>query len=296
MAESIEAYSRRAPKPEVLDALLHRTTLRHRAASTTRRTSRRSKQSLDELDQLADEPLNRLFYLSTAPTFFPDRRASARRGRPGQGARLEGPCRDREAVRPRPRERPRAQPRRAGSARRGPGLPHRPLPRQGDRPEHPRVPVRELDVRADLELATTSTTCRSRPAEDLGIGTRAGYYDSAGALRDLVQNHMLQLLALLCMEPPNALRRPTRFATRRSRCCARSARRLFAEVSNMAVRGAVLAGHDRQRQRPRLPRGGGRRGRPRRPRPTPRCASRSATGAGPACRSTCARASAWPAR
>jgi glucose-6-phosphate 1-dehydrogenase len=41
-------------------------------------------------------------------------------------------------------------------------------------------------------------------AEDLGIGTRAGYYDHAGALRDLVQNHMLQLLALLCMEPPTA--------------------------------------------------------------------------------------------
>jgi glucose-6-phosphate 1-dehydrogenase len=39
-------------------------------------------------------------------------------------------------------------------------------------------------------------------AEDLGIGTRAGYYDRAGALRDLVQNHMLQLLTLLCMEPP----------------------------------------------------------------------------------------------
>jgi glucose-6-phosphate 1-dehydrogenase len=38
--------------------------------------------------------------------------------------------------------------------------------------------------------------------EDIGIGTRAGYYDSAGALRDLVQNHMLQLLTLLAMEPP----------------------------------------------------------------------------------------------
>ncbi len=41
-------------------------------------------------------------------------------------------------------------------------------------------------------------------AEDIGIGSRAGYYDRAGALRDLVQNHMLQLLTLLCMEPPVA--------------------------------------------------------------------------------------------
>jgi glucose-6-phosphate 1-dehydrogenase len=39
-------------------------------------------------------------------------------------------------------------------------------------------------------------------AEDIGIGTRAGYYDSAGALRDLVQNHMLQLLCHVAMEPP----------------------------------------------------------------------------------------------
>jgi glucose-6-phosphate 1-dehydrogenase len=39
-------------------------------------------------------------------------------------------------------------------------------------------------------------------AEDVGIGRRAGYYDQSGALRDLVQNHMLQLLTLICMEPP----------------------------------------------------------------------------------------------
>jgi glucose-6-phosphate 1-dehydrogenase len=39
-------------------------------------------------------------------------------------------------------------------------------------------------------------------AEDIGIGSRAGYYDSAGALRDLIQNHMLQLLCNVAMEPP----------------------------------------------------------------------------------------------
>ncbi len=39
-------------------------------------------------------------------------------------------------------------------------------------------------------------------AEDIGIEGRAGYYEGAGALRDLVQNHMMQLLALLTMEPP----------------------------------------------------------------------------------------------
>lgn len=39
-------------------------------------------------------------------------------------------------------------------------------------------------------------------AESLGIGNRGSYYDHAGALRDIVQNHMLQLLALITMEPP----------------------------------------------------------------------------------------------
>jgi glucose-6-phosphate 1-dehydrogenase len=39
-------------------------------------------------------------------------------------------------------------------------------------------------------------------AEELGIGTRADYYDDAGALRDLIQNHMLQLLCHVAMEPP----------------------------------------------------------------------------------------------
>src|SRR3954470_12389985 len=39
-------------------------------------------------------------------------------------------------------------------------------------------------------------------AEDIGIGSRAGYYDKSGALRDLIQNHMLQLLMILSMEPP----------------------------------------------------------------------------------------------
>lgn len=39
-------------------------------------------------------------------------------------------------------------------------------------------------------------------AEQVGIGHRGGYYDHAGALRDMVQNHLLQLLCLTAMEPP----------------------------------------------------------------------------------------------
>ncbi|MFN8418398.1 MAG: glucose-6-phosphate dehydrogenase, partial [Anaerolineae bacterium] len=41
-------------------------------------------------------------------------------------------------------------------------------------------------------------------AEDVDVGTRAGYYDGAGILRDMFQNHLLQLLTLTAMEPPAA--------------------------------------------------------------------------------------------
>ncbi|WP_418276951.1 glucose-6-phosphate dehydrogenase [Isoptericola jiangsuensis] len=39
-------------------------------------------------------------------------------------------------------------------------------------------------------------------AEDIGIGGRAGYYDGVGAARDVIQNHLMQLLALVAMEEP----------------------------------------------------------------------------------------------
>jgi glucose-6-phosphate 1-dehydrogenase len=42
-------------------------------------------------------------------------------------------------------------------------------------------------------------------AETLGVEGRAGYYEGAGALRDMVQNHLLQLLCLIAMEPPTDL-------------------------------------------------------------------------------------------
>jgi len=40
-------------------------------------------------------------------------------------------------------------------------------------------------------------------AEDIGIGTRGAFYEQAGVVRDIVQNHMMQLLALVAMEPPS---------------------------------------------------------------------------------------------
>lgn len=41
-------------------------------------------------------------------------------------------------------------------------------------------------------------------SESLGLGSRAGYYDGIGALRDMLQNHLTQLLTLVAMEPPSS--------------------------------------------------------------------------------------------
>ena len=42
-------------------------------------------------------------------------------------------------------------------------------------------------------------------AENMGVGERGGYYDGSGALRDMVQNHLLQMVGMTAMEPPSSL-------------------------------------------------------------------------------------------
>ena len=42
-------------------------------------------------------------------------------------------------------------------------------------------------------------------SEEVSVGDRAGYYDQSGVIRDMVQNHLLQLLTMVAMEPPNAM-------------------------------------------------------------------------------------------
>src|SRR5258708_16090003 len=49
-------------------------------------------------------------------------------------------------------------------------------------------------------------------AEDIGIGGRAGYYDGIGAAGDVIQNHLLQLLALTAMEEPTSFDADSVFA------------------------------------------------------------------------------------
>ena len=50
--------------------------------------------------------------------------------------------------------------------------------------------------------AAASSTCRSPSPRRVGVERRAEFYDQIGALRDMVQNHLLQLLCIIAMEPP----------------------------------------------------------------------------------------------
>jgi glucose-6-phosphate 1-dehydrogenase len=78
-------------------------------------------------------------------------------------------------------------------------------------------------------------------AEDIGIGTRAGYYEGAGALRDLVQNHMMQLLSLLAMEPPAAFE-ANRLRDEKLKVLEAIVPPEVDTVSSMALRGQYAAG------------------------------------------------------
>jgi glucose-6-phosphate 1-dehydrogenase len=78
-------------------------------------------------------------------------------------------------------------------------------------------------------------------SETLGVGKRGGYYDESGALRDMVQNHMFQLMALAAMEPPSAL---DAVSIRDEKVKVfKSIRRISPErVDDFAVRGQYSAG------------------------------------------------------
>ena len=116
-------------------------------------------------------------------------------------------------------------------------------------------------------------------AEDIGIGGRAGYYDGIGAARDVIQNHLLQLMALVAMEEPTDFAR--REPADREAEGARARSRLPRRLDLTTARGQYDAGWSGGVKVRRLPRRGGHRRRAPPPRRTPRSRSTSTTAAGP---------------
>ncbi|MCS4277009.1 glucose-6-phosphate dehydrogenase [Mycetocola lacteus] len=76
-------------------------------------------------------------------------------------------------------------------------------------------------------------------AEDIGVGGRAGYYDGIGAARDVIQNHLLQLLALTAMEEPNSFDAADLRAEKEK---VLSAVRLPADLATATARGQYAGG------------------------------------------------------
>jgi glucose-6-phosphate 1-dehydrogenase len=199
--ESIEEFSRRETDPNVLEGLLQR--LRYIGFSFDDQDGYgRLAKALEELDEAAGQPLNRAYYLSTAPEYFPVitsalKEAGLHRHK-GADVRviIEKPFgTDLESARSLQRV--------VSSAFRE---------HQVFRIDHYLGKETVQNVMAFRFANFMFEPVWNRnyidhiqitAAEDIGIGTRAEYYDSSGALRDLVQNHMLQLLTLVCMEPPS---------------------------------------------------------------------------------------------
>jgi glucose-6-phosphate 1-dehydrogenase len=198
--ESIAQHSRRQPDEQVLDKLLER--VRYVPGTFDEDSIyERLDGELREFDDEAGIPFNRVFYLSTAPEYFPV--VVGKLGRHGLG-RHEG-SEVRVVI-----EKP------FGTRLQEALDLNREVLSVLDESQVFRIDHYLGKETVQNMLAFRFANGMFEPiwnrnyidyvqitaAEDLGIGTRAGYYDKSGALRDLVQNHMLQLLTLLCMEPP----------------------------------------------------------------------------------------------
>ncbi|MFY9488512.1 MAG: glucose-6-phosphate dehydrogenase [Solirubrobacterales bacterium] len=239
MHASVSEFSRTSPKPEVLQALLFR--VRYVSGTFDDPDDFASlAKVLEEFDVEADEPLNHLFYLATAPPFFST--VTKQLGASGlnhkEGAEVhvvvEKPI-GRDLVSARALNEDLLSVLDESQVFR---IDHY----LGKETVQNIMAFRFANAMFEPIWNSNYVDCvQITVAEDLGVGMRAGYYDTAGALRDLVQNHMLQLLALLCMEPPNRL---TANKVRDEKAKVLNAIRPpeFSEVPQMAVRGQYTRG------------------------------------------------------
>jgi glucose-6-phosphate 1-dehydrogenase len=198
--EAINQFSRRPPDQSVLDGLLGRMSYLGIPFDDTPNYAKIGK-AMDALDVELGQPLNRVYYLSTAPEYFPVITENIKEN----GLHRTEHAEVRAVI-----EKPFGTD--LESARSLQDVVHSVFrERQVFRIDHYLGKETVQNVMAFRFANYMFEPVWNRnyidhiqitAAEDIGIGTRAGYYDQAGALRDLVQNHMLQLLTLVCMEPP----------------------------------------------------------------------------------------------
>jgi glucose-6-phosphate 1-dehydrogenase len=238
-SESIERFCRRRPDPDVLDGLLSE--IRYVSGSFDDETVYTSLVSaLREFDERHGLELNRIFYLSTAPEFFPV--ITEQLGRAGLH---EAGGADARVVIEKPFGYDLASARQLNT-----DVLHCFDESQVFRIDHylGKETVQNLMALRFANALFEPVWNRNfidqvqiTAAEDIGIGGRAGYYEGAGALRDLVQNHMLQLLALLTMEPPTSFE-ANRLRDEKQKVLEAIVPPTVEEVGSMAVRAQYGAG------------------------------------------------------
>jgi glucose-6-phosphate 1-dehydrogenase len=200
--QSIERFSRRKPDTDVLNGLLSNARYVPGAFDDSDVYTALGR-VLNEFDEAAGQSLNRVFYLSTAPQFFP-----VIAGKLGEAGLDQCEKAETRIVIEKPFGYDLASARQLNAQLLG----------TFDESQIFRIDHYLGKETVQNLMALRFANALFEPvwnrnfvdyvqitaAEDIGIEGRAGYYEGAGALRDLVQNHMMQLLALLTMEPPTS--------------------------------------------------------------------------------------------
>jgi glucose-6-phosphate 1-dehydrogenase len=238
--DSIKQFSRREADPKVLDSLVSR--MRYVAGSFDEDDMYgRLNTVAREFDEEAQQQFNRLYYLSVAPSFFP---LIAEKLGQHELAQCEGA--ETRMIIEKPFGTDLATARELNRSLLG-VFDERQIFRidhyLGKETVQNMLVLRFANgIFEPLWNRSYIDSVQITAAEDLGIGSRAGYYDKSGALRDLVQNHMLQLLMLLAMEPPVSFDAD---AVRDEKVKVLHAidPPAIDEVPNMAVRAQYEAGH-----------------------------------------------------
>jgi len=237
--DSIQSYSRRTPDPSVLNGLLD--DMRYVQGSfDDDEVYAELRRTLEEFDAQAGIQLDRVFYLSTAPEFFP-----LIAGKLGSADLNDVSDAEVRIVIEKPFGYDLASARRLNAE----------LLEVFAEPQIFRIDHYLGKETVQNLMALRFANALYEPvwnrnfidhvqitaAEDIGIGGRAGYYEGAGALRDLVQNHMLQLLALLAMEPPTAFN-ADRLRDEKLKVLEAIVPPAVQDVGQMAVRAQYAAG------------------------------------------------------
>jgi glucose-6-phosphate 1-dehydrogenase len=236
---SIERFSRRSPDPRVLEGLLGEM-IYVSGAFDDLEVYGKLDQCLARFDERAGQKLNRIFYLSTAPQFFP-----VITGKLGQAGLNLAPDAEARIVIEKPFGYDLASARQLNAEVLG----------VFDESQVFRIDHYLGKETVQNLMALRFANALFEPvwnrnfidnvqitaAEDIGIGNRAGYYEGAGALRDLVQNHMMQLLALLTMEPPSSFE-ANRVRDEKLKVLEAIVPPDVDEVGSMAVRAQYVAG------------------------------------------------------